>query len=43
MTDVIGNPVKQLGFSLDCFLVALQDNIPILYFRVMWQFIIAIF
>lgn len=35
----IGNPISQVMFSLDCFLVEMS-SIEILYFRVIWGMLI---
>ncbi|KAL4450791.1 hypothetical protein ABPG74_011633 [Tetrahymena malaccensis] len=32
----IGDPVQQMGFSMDCALYQMQKRIPITYFRLIW-------
>ena len=36
MFTYVGNPVKSMTYSLDCFLIELS-NISILYFRNLWS------
>jgi hypothetical protein len=45
VTETTANPIKQEIYSLDCFLVSMNESgsIPVEYLRVLWSFIIPIF
>ncbi|KRX02444.1 Pectin lyase fold/virulence factor [Pseudocohnilembus persalinus] len=38
--DNIGNPVKSMGNALDCYLILIQQKIPNIYFKIIWQLIV---
>lgn len=42
MFKILGSPLEQMAYNLDCFLISLTD-IPIIYYRVIWNFIITFF
>jgi hypothetical protein len=42
LTDNVGNPVKAMSYSMDCFLVDMTD-IDILYFRMVWSMLMPFF
>ena len=37
IVDSVGNPVKQMIYSQDCFLSEFQNTIPHIYFRFIWS------
>lgn len=41
----VGSPLEAMSYSLDCFLVtlALQSNIEMIYFRIIWGLLMPIF
>ncbi|CAD8117448.1 unnamed protein product [Paramecium sonneborni] len=40
IVNSVGNPIEQMAYSLDCFLINVSD-IPIIYFRIIWSLIMA--
>jgi hypothetical protein len=42
VTDNVGNPVKAMSYSMDCFLTTIT-NIEILYFRMIWSLLMPFF
>lgn len=40
--NVVGNPVQQMIYSQDCFLQAMKQKIPIVYFGFIWQHFVAV-
>ena len=41
--DIMGSPVEQMSYSLDCFLVNVKREIPIVYLRIIWSLIMPIY
>ncbi|KAL4492982.1 hypothetical protein ABPG72_020761 [Tetrahymena utriculariae] len=39
ITNTIGNPSKQMGMSLNCFLINFSGKIPITYFSLLWMLV----
>ncbi|EAS04487.2 transmembrane protein, putative (macronuclear) [Tetrahymena thermophila SB210] len=39
ITNTVGNPSKQMGMSINCFLVDFSGNIPITYFSLLWMLV----
>ncbi|EAS04488.2 transmembrane protein, putative (macronuclear) [Tetrahymena thermophila SB210] len=39
ITNTVGNPSKQMGMSMDCFLITFSGNVPITYFSLIWMLV----
>ncbi|KAL4492983.1 hypothetical protein ABPG72_020762 [Tetrahymena utriculariae] len=39
ISNTVGNPSKQIGMSLNCFLINFSGNIPITYFSLSWMLV----
>ncbi|KAL4464514.1 hypothetical protein ABPG73_018414 [Tetrahymena malaccensis] len=39
ISNTVGNPSKQMGMSMNCFLITFSGNIPITYFSLIWMLV----